>query len=199
MARVISAKTLLAAGVCAVALAGPVAAKELAFSDPQMAFSGFAGQMTDDGWETIVLSPQDTEWLDSHLGALILSKDWAFGDPRLRVGFEGQVVKHWGDQDHMEFNVPATIRYRALDPVIPVQGASFGLGLSYATEVPQVEVDRKGDSQRLLAHWYAEVEFGKPDWAVYPFLRLHHRSDGYVIADFDTGSNAVVFGIRAPF
>lgn len=183
----------------ATVAAANVAAEGLTFEDPQTTLSVFAGQMTDDGWETIVLKPSETEWIDSYLAAAVIGRDWTVWNPRLRFGIEGQLVKHWGEQDHVEISVPLTIRYRALDPWIPVQGASFGLGLSYASEVPQVEVDRKGDSQKWLAHWYAELEFGKPDWTVYPFLRLHHRSDGYVIADFDTGSNGVVFGLRYPF
>lgn len=189
-------------GVClAVSLgaANGAAAEAMSFEDPQWSFSVFAGQMANDGWETIVLDPTEIEWLDSNLAAAVIGRDWTLGNPRLRFGFEGQLVKHWGDQDHYEISVPLTVRYRALDPWIPLQGASFGLGLSWASEVPKIEVERKGESQQVLAHWYAEVEFGRPDWVVYPFLRLHHRSDGYVIADFDTGSNGVVFGLRYPF
>ncbi len=169
------------------------------FEDGQTALAAFAGQLTDDGWETIVLDTGNITWIDSYVAALIVSRDWTALNPRLRFGVEGQAVVHTGEQDHLEVNVPLYIRYRALDPWVPVQGAAFGLGLSYATDVPEVEVERKGESQRLLAHWFAEVEFGRPNWTVYPFLRLHHRSDGYVIADFDTGSNAVVVGLRYPF
>lgn len=189
-------KTLLTA---CLLLANTATAQGLSFSDPKSAVSLFGGQMTNDGWETIVLKPGQTEWIDSHLVGLVIERDWQIWNPRLRFGVEASLVKHWGAQDHLELNVPLYIRYRALDPWIPIQGASFGLGLSYASEVPQVEVDRKGESQELLAHWYAELELGKPNWAVYPFIRLHHRSDGYVLADFDTGSNAVVFGLRYPF
>ncbi len=198
MRRVRSGLAILATLLSAQAAAAQDADQPF-FSDPRNSFSVFGGQMTNDGWETIVIRSGDTEWLDSNLAGAVIARDWTAFNPRLRFGIEGTVVKHWGQQDHVEFDVPLYVRYRALNPPVPVQGVAFGLGLSYAMEVPQVEVDRKGQSQKLIAHWFAELEFGKPDWVVYPFLRLHHRSDGYVLADFDTGSNAVVIGLRYPF
>lgn len=166
----------------------------------QTSLSVFAGHMTNDGWETVVLRPSQIDWVDDRVLGLAVARDWAIQGTNLRFGVEGSLVKHTGPiQDHVEVNAPLTLRYRAPDPVIPVQGAAFGLGLSYAGDRPQVEVARKGDSQKLLAHWFAEVELGTPDWAVAPFVRLHHRSDGYIIAPFDTGSNAVVVGLRYRF
>lgn len=163
------------------------------------AVSLFGGELTGDGWETIVHSPGETDYRSSWLAGVGVSHEWPIFDPRLSLGLEGQLVRHFGEQTHWEVNAPVVLRYRALAPALPLSGAAFGLGLSYASERPEIEADRKGQAQRMLAYWMAEIEFGKPGWAALPFIRLHHRSDGYFIADFDTGSNAVVFGLRHRF
>lgn len=178
-------------------LAGPATAE--LWEDRQQAVSVFGGQMTWNDYGTIAYKPGDVEWADSHFAGVAYSRDWEGPIPQIRLGFEAQLVTHWGINDHVALNLPATIRYRALDPWIPVQGAAFGLGFSFASEPPQIEIERKGKSQEVLPYWFMEIEFGTPDWRAVPFVRIHHRSDGYIFADYDTGSNGVAAGVRVPF
>ncbi|WP_108257642.1 hypothetical protein [Mangrovicoccus ximenensis] len=163
------------------------------------ALAAFGGRMTWGDYGTIAYEPGDIEWADERLWGLAWSRDRATAMGGLRLGWEAQLVVHEGVSDHVAVNIPATIRYRFADPVIPWQGAAFGLGVSVASAAPELEKQRKGRSQAVLPYWLMELEFGKPSWGFSPFLRIHHRSDGFVFAPFDTGSNAVVAGVRVPF
>lgn len=73
---------------------------------------------------------------------------------------------------------------------------AFGIGPSYATDIPAEEVARDGDSARLLLYWVAELEVGLPErpWSV--LARLHHRSTAYGLFAEDGGSNFVTLGLR---
>jgi len=54
--------------------------------------------------------------------------------------------------------------------------AALGLGLSYATEVPEVEVEIEGASHQWLVCWVAEITAGPVNAPWVLALRLHHRS-----------------------
>jgi hypothetical protein len=73
------------------------------------------------------------------------------------------------------------------------------LGPSYATQVPPVEVELEGDSQRFMAYWFVEVTLGSPqaDWST--VLRLHHRSGGLGTITEDGGSNSLGVGVKFSF
>jgi hypothetical protein len=77
--------------------------------------------------------------------------------------------------------------------------SAFGLGLSYATEVPEVEVALEDSSKRLLIYWVWEVTFARPGarWAA--SVRLHHRSTGFGLMAEDGGMNAMAAGVRFEF
>ena len=76
---------------------------------------------------------------------------------------------------------------------------AYGAGLSYASSPPAVEIDRTGESTELLAHWFFEMEFGNQSSEWRPYLRLHHRSHAWNFFDAETGSNAVLAGVRWRF
>lgn len=73
---------------------------------------------------------------------------------------------------------------------------AFGLGLSYATEVPAIEVDNKGSSENTLFYWTFETEFGGRESGRSVFWRLHHRSSGFGLLGEVGGFNAMVLGVR---
>ena len=77
--------------------------------------------------------------------------------------------------------------------------AAFGLGLSYATELPPVEVALEGESQKLLIYWVMELTAGPlaSPWEI--SLRLHHRSVAYGLMGEEGGMNAVGLGLRYRF
>jgi hypothetical protein len=77
--------------------------------------------------------------------------------------------------------------------------AAFGLGLSYAGEPPEVEVEIEGDSEQWLIYWVAELTAGPTDapWAI--ALRLHHRSTAFGLMGEEGRMNAMGLGLRWRF
>jgi hypothetical protein len=154
------------------------------------------------GWEDILLDSAGTEFVDSYLLTAAISRQYAEAfDGALDFEAEGQVVRHFGDQTHWEFNaVPVILRWNRFpwsDRV--ASSAAFGLGLSYATEMPPVEVALEGESREWLVYWVMELTAGPVHsrWAV--SLRLHHRSVGYGLMGDEGGMNAVGLGLRLRF
>jgi hypothetical protein len=158
----------------------------------------FGGIQTANVWEEVVLF-DDIRFLDAGLVGLAGGIDWPLGASRASLGLEAQIVRHFGDQDHWEANLPAVARYRFAAPRLPVESVAFGLGLSYASKVPATEVAREGQSRRTLFYWTAEVAFRTPAEDVSVALRLHHRSSGFGIFGDSGSSNAIVLGVRRNF
>ncbi|WP_157598676.1 hypothetical protein [Tateyamaria omphalii] len=153
--------------------------------------------MTEGSWHETV-NPKRLRFAGSHMVGVAVGADRAIGDSRFRFGAEAQLLGHFGRQDHFELSVPVVLRY-VPDTRSVVTSLAAGLGLSYASDVPQVEIDRNGASQRLFVHWMAEIEFDLPDPDLTTFLRLHHRSDGYGLFEVDAGSTGFVLGVRKRF
>jgi len=103
----------------------------------------FGGWMTDNNFEE-VFTPWELEFRDSTLFGIAAShRIWRYAD-KISLEIEGQVVRHFGNQDHWEFNLPLIARWEKFpwNDVIDTSVA-FGLGPSYATEVPKEEVANK--------------------------------------------------------
>lgn len=154
---------------------------------------------TQPGWEDIIIDAPGTRFVDSYLVTLALSRQYAERkEGALTIEAEGQVVKHFGDQTHWEFNaVPIVLRWHRFPWSKRVgTSAAFGLGLSYATELPPVEVELEGESHQSLVYWLLEMTAGPVDapWAV--SLRIHHRSVAFGLMGHDGGMNAVGLGLR---
>jgi len=163
-------------------------------AEPERFVWGAAGALTTGSWHE-ALRPNTLDFADSYMIAGAVGWDRPLGNSRWRLGLEAQLTAHAGVQDHFELSVPVTLRYHIGEDRF-VRSLAGGLGLSYATEVPEVEIIRNGASQRLFVHWMAEVEFSSPRPDRATFLRLHHRSDGYGVFDVDAGSTGWLFGVR---
>ncbi|WP_232796505.1 hypothetical protein [Roseovarius salinarum] len=158
-----------------------------------------AGQMTTNGIDE-VLVPGKTDFADNGLAGLVVGYERPLRDMRWDLGVEFQLNQHFGQQEYQEFVVPATIRYSPRDPWVPAfDSFGFGIGMSYATETPRVEVATRGASQRGLLYFFLETAFALNDTGDSAFLRLHHRSDAYGLFATDTGSNALAVGVRRGF
>lgn len=165
--------------------------------EPAWELTVFGGQMTDNVWEEAIL-PGQTELVDSYLIGCGVARDFAAWRA-FDFGIEGQAVAHFGAQDHLEFNVPFYARYSTPEGWRIFKSFTFGLGLSYATKVPQTEIDRDGQSTREMFYWMGEIEFHLPSDDYTMVFRLHHRSDGYGVFEENSGSNALVLGLRRKF
>lgn len=115
---------------------------------------------------------------------------------------EGQVGKHFGEMHHWEFNGLVDVRW-VLFPWDKYVETSFavGDGLSYATEVPEVELADDEDAQRLLSYLLFELTLGLPQYPRWDVVvRAHHRSGVFgLFGGVDSGSNFVTGGIKYKF
>jgi hypothetical protein len=100
--------------------------------------------------------------------------------------------------DHWEFNGLVTGRWEKFwwDDTIDTSLA-FGMGPSYATDEPQVEIDNNGETSKFLIYWMIELALGLPDHPQTALiLRLHHRSNAWGLINEDGGSNAIGIGMK---
>ncbi|MCA8878624.1 MAG: hypothetical protein KDA73_01440 [Rhodobacteraceae bacterium] len=195
----------LATGCCARAeLAAAVLAGAVSLGDPAGAegrsyVSAAAGQMTDNEWGELFDDWGSVRPRNAWQLAASVSREWSLARPgHIGPGFVGveiDALGHFGEQTHLEFTLPIFYRTpRFENPLIP--SFAYGAGLSFATRPSETEIARTGSSTNLLAHWFFEIEFGRASSVWRPYVRLHHRSDAWGTFDADTGSNAVLIGIR---
>lgn len=182
---------------CAICLSVLLSASP-ARADPELIVTGFLGVMTNDSWEDTVQF-WDTDYAESGLIGVAVGRDVAHRG-RLSFGYEIQAVRHFGVQDHFEINAPLVVRYDRAGQRLPaISSLAFGLGLSWASEKPQVEIDNDGDTTRVLIYWMSEVGLDLSGTEMEGILRVHHRSDGYGVFPEDSGSNALAVGVRRRF
>ncbi|MGY6553886.1 MAG: hypothetical protein ACXIUM_05120 [Wenzhouxiangella sp.] len=184
--------------VCGLIMAGAVPA---AHAESRLFHLAVYGGQAAEERMLDILTGFDTGFRDAYLVALapgmIVSEH-----RRWRQELEGQVVKHFGDQGHWEFNAAWLARWMRFprDGVVDTR-AALGLGLSWASEIPPIEPRAKedeGESARFLGYVALELEFAPPggsDWS--GFARLHHRSDAFgLFHDQRGGSNFITLGLR---
>lgn len=171
-------------------------------ASPKREWIAYGGRMSSEAtWQKIITGPGNAEWTDTWLAVagVIEHTPWTF------MGFEWErefnVARYLGDQDHWEFNVaPLVARWTRMPFRDRVRSSvAFGLGLSYATVVPPVEVELEETSERLLVFWMMELALSPPDadWAV--SMRIHHRSGAFGLVAEAGGMNAVTLGLRRRF
>jgi hypothetical protein len=78
---------------------------------------------------------------------------------------------------------------------------ALGEGISYATEVPNVEIRNNTNTRRLLNFLMFEATFAVPSYPQLQFVgRIHHRSGAFgLYRAGNTGSNDVGIGVRYLF
>lgn len=180
-------RTTLAAGLMLVSATAEA-------GQGQTYVQGAVGRMTDNEWGELFEDWGSVRMLDAYQFGVGVQREW----PIWRLGYigiEGQLTAHAGTQNHLEITTPVFVRTpRPHSRFLP--SLAYGLGLSYATEPPEIEIDRTGESTELLAHWFFELEFGNAELGWRPFVRLHHRSHAWETFGARTGSNAVFIGLR---
>jgi hypothetical protein len=161
----------------------------------------YYGRLTDSGIGEAVTF--DFKFENAYFIDLALSRRlYTFRD-YCNIEIEGQIAKHFGDQDHWEFNAVGYIRW--LDfPWDAYLDTSFaaGAGVSYATSVPEIEAkNHDGEGARFLGALMFELAFSPPrvpQWGL--VIRLHHRSGAAGLFSGVWGaSNAWAMGIRYSF
>lgn len=169
----------------------------------EWAFTAYFAQISGEpAWENLFADPVGSDYIDTFLVAVALSRSYAhFYDGALQIEFEGQVAYDFGDQSLWEINaVPLVARWQRFPWSSRIRtSAAFGLGLSYATEVPQIEVQLEGQSDKWMVYWVAEITAGPVESPWQVSARIHHRSVAYGLMGKDGGMNALGFGLRYSF
>ena len=168
---------------------------------PLYSLSVYGGQMTDNSIDDFSDSFWGLDFEDSYLVTLALARRIGTYDELASFEVEGQVVRHFKDQDHWEFNALLTARWEAFwwDRYLDTSLA-FGAGPSYATNVPEIEVERSSGSERLQVYLLVELEFVLPSYPNVAFItRIHHRSNAYGVVAEDGSSNALALGLKFKF
>ena len=156
----------------------------------------YGGRLTQDSLpDTLSFS---ASYADSYVGVAALSWQFYRLGEHIRLEVEGQVAKHFGEQDHWELNAVAIARWVTF-PWNAYLATTFaaGEGISYATKIPKLE-EKPGASQ-WLNYLLVEVTFAlptHPEWALVG--RIHHRS-GYWGALAPNSSNVAAAGIKYRF
>jgi hypothetical protein len=160
----------------------------------------YSGRLTDSRLSSTGIG--DFNFEDSYFVDLGLSRRlYTFRD-YFNIEIEGQVAKHFGDQDNWEFCGIAYFRW-LLFPWNDSLNTSFaaGAGLSYATSIPAIEAKLYADTSQLLGALMFEFAFSLPQvpqWSL--TTGIHHRSGAGGVFDGVSGaSNAWVLGIRYSF
>jgi len=148
------------------------------------------------------LSFQATYLDDTYVIVGALTRElWRYRD-WFALEVEGQVGKHFGEMQHWELNGLIDIRW-LLFPWDKYVETSFAIGdgLSYATEVPEVELADDEDAQRLLNYLLFELTLGLPQYPQWDIVaRIHHRSGIFgLMGGMYGGSNFVTGGIKFKF
>ncbi len=120
-------------------------------------FTLYVARLSEDRLDDTLLFQADFE--DSQVWVAAISKDKWRPNRHIVMGLEGQLAKHTGPvQHHWEINGLGTLRWltfpwnRYIDT-----SAAVGLGLSYATELPEFEVQDNGSSNQWLAYILVEL------------------------------------------
>jgi hypothetical protein len=188
---------------CAVVLISVVGAPPVHADDKEWTGTFYAATVSGERtWQHVIKDPVGADFVDAYLVAAALGRPYAsFRNDALRLEAEGQMAYNFGDQDHWEFNaVPIMARWRRFPWSARVNtSAAFGLGLSYATSLPEVEVALEGESHQSLIYWVLELTAGPPAAAWEITLRLHHRSVAWGLMGEDGGVNALGIGLRYRF
>jgi hypothetical protein len=141
---------------------------------------------------------------DSQLYVAALSRKIGSLNAHVDAEIEGQVAKHAGPlQRHWEVNGLGTLRWKTFpwDKYLDTTAAT-GLGLSYAFDDPQFEIEAHDKSNKWLVYIMVELTFSLPEipqWAL--VARVHHRSAAYGTFedDLEGASNSAGFGLKYRF
>jgi hypothetical protein len=162
----------------------------------------YAARITDaNAWHDLITQPAQSEFVDAFVAVAALSAQ-PKSDRRgaLAWDLEGQLGYNFGDQSHWEFNLAAGPRWHSFpwnDAIATT--AAFRIGLSMASEMPEIEVDLEGSTEQLLIYWVVELTLSPPRSAWGVSLRLHHRSPAFGLLGDAGGMNALGIGVRRAF
>ncbi len=113
---------------------------------------------------------------------------------------EIQVASHYGNQDFIEYVANLNLRFYEFPWNNTIKTTlAFGIGASYASDIPELETIRVGnhDSHELI-YLGGELTLAAPSWQNFETVfRIHHRSGAWgTVNSITGGSNYLNAGIR---
>ena len=147
-----------------------------------------------------VLSFQATFPDDTYIGVVALSREiWRYKQ-WLSFDLEGQVGKFFGEEHQWQFTGLIDGRWHKFPwNKYVTTSFAFGYGLSYNTDVSEVERRDDEDATRLLNYLLFELALGLPKYPRWDLVvRVHHRSEAYGLIGH-AGSNYVGAGLKFSF
>ena len=161
----------------------------------------YAGQMTTDGIGSLLIHFYDPDFKNSYLTAVTLARRIGRYKKMASFEVEGQVVKHFNIQDNWEINALIIARWEEFpwDKYVDTSFA-FGIGGSYATAEPEVEIMADGATSRFLVYLAYELALGLPEYPnIALIIRIHHRSGAWGLVAGKGGSNTPCIGLKYRF
>ena len=137
---------------------------------------------------------------NAYIGVLALARELWHYKNYLSLELEGQVGKHFNRDTHWEFVGVLIGRWHHFPWNHYVNTSlAVGDGISYYTEVSEVEEDDDDDAQRALNYLLLELTLGLPKYPKWDFVvRVHHRSSVFGLVGAG-GSNFVCGGFKFAF
>jgi hypothetical protein len=176
----------------------PLASAPEASAEKEWAVTLLGGQYS--GSKLLELGAR-LEFKDSYTAGLAVSYQFVDWGPHIRWELEGQMLKHFGEQEHVEFASTINARWitfpwnRYLETSVAIGG-----GLSVTSEVPVLEKrdPNNSDAATLLHYLLIEAAIGLPNsnWSLVG--RVHHRSGIFGLFSH-SGSNVLAIGVRYRF
>jgi hypothetical protein len=161
----------------------------------------YTGQMTTNSFGTLLIHCYDPDFKNSYLTAVTLARRIGSYKKMASFELEGQIVKHFNMQNHWEINALITARWEEFpwDKYVDTSFA-FGLGGSYATAKPEIEILVEGNTSRFLVYFTYELALGLPEYPdVALIIRIHHRSGAWGLVADEGGSNTPCIGLKYRF
>jgi hypothetical protein len=169
-------------------------------AEKDWALSLYYGRLTDEQLTTTATG--DFHFENAYFVDLGASRRLYTHRDYFNVEIEGQIARHFENQDNGEFCFVAYLRWLRF-PWNEHLNTSFaaGVGISYATAVPAIEAKYYDDTSQLLGALMFEFAFSLPrvpQWR--SVVGIHHRSGAAgTFSGVRGASNAWVVGIRYAF
>ena len=152
----------------------------------------------DDIGDVFALKPKFED--NAYVGVVALARQFWHYKKYISLEAEGQIGKHFNTDDQWEFVGLIIGRWHEF-PWDKWVDTSFavGDGISYYTEISNVEKEDDEDAQHALNYLLFELALGLPQYPKWDLvLRIHHRSSVFGLVGA-AGSNFVCGGIKYSF
>lgn len=161
--------------------------------------TAYAGAHAQDDFQDVVTF-QPTFEDNAYIGVVALARELWHYKKFFSFELEGQVAKHFNKDTHWEF-VGVLIgrwHYFPWNKYVDTSLA-IGDGMSYYTDISEVEKEDDDDAQRTLNYLLVEVALGLPQYPRWDLVfRIHHRSSVFGLVGAGR-SNFVCGGIKFGF